>query len=156
MCEANAATGGVMNGMIGGYVVRAGAKRDALSPVYSPDLSTVERLIELFNEQDGVVVLRVVTTATTAAPAAMTTAAPPAVPAFCELALYAEHGLFVLLLNAMVGDEAAVIDLAVDGLDCGFVNMPGDSWARRAVTRDFAVVRQTFRAMAGLGTRATA
>ncbi|WP_156967248.1 DUF6911 family protein [Paraburkholderia ferrariae] len=137
-----------MNGMIGGYVVRAGAKRDALSPVYSPDLSTVERLIELFNEQDGVVVLRVVTTATTA---------PPALPAFCELALYAEHGLFVLLLNAMVGDEAAAIDLpGVDGLDCGFVSMPGDSWARRAVTRDFAVVRQTFRAMAGLGTRARA
>lgn len=128
-----------MNGIIGGYVVGTGARRDALIPVFSPDLSTVERLIELFNEQDGLVVLRV---------------APTAARVPYELALYAEHGMFVLLLNTAANQETAVIDiLSVDGLDCGFVSVLGDTWPRRAVTRDFAVVRQTFRAMARLCTR---
>jgi hypothetical protein len=55
--------GDVVNGMIGGYVVGADARREALNPVFSPDLATVERLIELFSDQDGFVVLLLDTTA---------------------------------------------------------------------------------------------
>ncbi|MEX4002147.1 hypothetical protein AB4Y38_25005 [Paraburkholderia sp. EG285A] len=127
----------VMNGIIGGYVGGVGAKRAPLNPVFGPDLIMIERLVELFNEQDGLVVLRVL---------------PVSTPLAYELSLYAEHGMFVLLLNMIEGNDNAILDiLSLSGLDFGFVSVPGDIYPRRAVTRDFAVVRRIFRVVAELG-----
>lgn len=130
-----------MNGIIGGYVGGAGAKKAPLNPVFAPDLTTIERLIERFSEEDGLVVLRVI---------------PVSMPAPYELSLYAEQGMFVLMLNTMLGDDNAIVDiLSMQGLEFDFVGVPGAAYPRRAVTRDFAVVRRAFRAISALGTLPT-
>ncbi|WP_321960833.1 DUF6911 family protein [Paraburkholderia sp. J7] len=118
-----------------------GAKQAPLDPVFGPDLITIERLIECFSEEDGLVVLRVV---------------PVSTRGPYELSLYSEHGMFVLMLSTMLGDDSAIVDiLSMHGLDLDVVSVPGDAFPRRAVTHDFAVVRRAFRTISELGTQIT-
>lgn len=124
-----------MNGIIGGYVCGVGGTTTPLIPVFGPDLSTIERLVELFCEQDGMVVLRVLSEST---------------PTAYELCLYAENGVFTLIFNMIVGDYREVLDILslLPDLNFACVVAVGDTYPHRAVTRDFAIVRGVFRMIA--------